>query len=54
MSKSIFEKYVAALNSLAVPGIPDNKVVVLTGCQIFTDAGEADIESYVNYHILSC
>ena len=52
MSKSIFEKYVAALNSLAVPGIPDNKVVVLTGCQVFTDAGESDIESYVNYHII--
>lgn len=52
MSKSIFEKYVAALNSLAVPGIPDNKVVVLTGAQVFTDADEPGIERYVKYHII--
>lgn len=50
--KSIFEKYVDALNSLAVPGIPDNKVAVFTGNQVFTDANEASVENYVNYHLM--
>lgn len=50
--KSIFERYVEAICSLDVPGLPCNKIAVFTGNQVYTDAKEASVENYVNYHII--
>ncbi len=50
--KTIFEKYIDAVESIQAPGMPSNKVAIFTGAQVFTDAGESNVENYVNYHII--
>lgn len=50
--KSIFEKYVDAIGSLDVPGLPCNKIAIFTGNQVYTDVKESSVENYVNHHII--
>lgn len=50
--KSIFERYVEAISSMDVPGIPANRIAIFKGNQVFTEAGEPSVENYVNHHII--
>jgi hypothetical protein len=50
--KQIYERYANAINSLIAPGMPENKVAIFVGNQVFTESGESDVEKYVNQQLI--
>ena len=40
MEKTIYERYASQINNLQAPGIPNNKVAIFVGKEVFTENGK--------------